>query len=250
MTVLTRDEFETSLSCLVQIRDSADAIERLPFDRQGRFGRGFNRHMGRVDAVDIEAAYFLPLIVLARCIEAGKVADAETLFKLLWGIQKRVGRKLGAKADRRANPQITVRRRKGDPGPAPESRPLFAPDGSELERQPGREGDPAFRLLRGELFKEMLKEVRAMGKLPQRTFREVQTFAERNGSRYGAFKAVAARAKLDERGTVIAIGACNTLGAPEAVPAARTIRQVRSFYADAVGHLSSRGFWDGPSGLE
>lgn len=232
-------DFDALLEAQIRARNAPAVLVLLLLDPRSRFSLGFNRHMAHADAIDTEIAFFRPLGILTRRIHGGRIADAENLFKLLWGIQKRVGWNLATRAHRRANPRLQVRRRRGEPRPT-SSRPLIVPATDELNDVPGLIVDPANGMLRRELFRYLLNGSRAMGKMPQRVLREVHREAQRFRGTYGAYKAVAGRAKVDASGKVIAIrpqvpGEDNSGEPPE-----KTVKQIRGLYRKAMTYLRGR----------
>lgn len=231
-------EFDSALDERLRTRNGPAVAGLLLCDPLNRFSHGFNQYMApEIGPESIEFAYLNPLAVVAVKVEQGLIPDAESLFKMLYGIQKRTALKLTTLAVRRANPRVRVRRRRGDAAEPQDGRALFVRGGGNLDSLPGRASGPSDRLERREMFPVLLAAAQEMGRLPVRVFREVREFGHRNGTTFGAFKAVAQQAELDETGHVVAIRRYDPDRVSPHAPSARTVRQIRRIYHAAVKYL-------------
>jgi hypothetical protein len=234
-------KWQAAMAYAIATRDTAEVTGLILKDPQQRFGFNFDKYMVNVDADDIGIAYLKPLAVIGIRLEAGKIPNEDTLFKLLKGIQERTSWKLGAAASRRRNPLIDrrVRRSTGQHG---EPLYFFTSAKFDFDQRPHDSSSPVEQLEAREQIQALLRELDTLPQLPMAVLREVRRFELEHKTRFGAFQAVALLADLDDEGDVMAIRTPELeMPDPETPtrlkPAKSIVRQIRNLYQEALEYL-------------
>lgn len=220
------------LAQAIAARNVPAVIGLLFLDPDERFAKNFNALMQKVDADDIEVAYLKPPAILGLRLEAEKIPNEDTLFKILYGIQRRISLNLGVKASRRANPPLDARSCR--PG---ERRFLFGKDDLGLDDTAASGLGPLEQLEQSEALQALTRELQAMPQLPMAVLREVRRFELEHKTRHGAFAAVALLADCDDDGVVIAVRTPDLDVPTRRKPATSVVRQIRALYEDALDYL-------------
>lgn len=228
--------WRAALCYAISTRNAVAVIGLLLIDLQQRFAFNFNVLMRKCDAVDIETALLKPLAILVCRLGAGLIPDEQTLWKLLYGIQRQVATDLTTKANRRTNPPIDrrIHRQKSS---SQASQFLFSFAKADLNEKPSSWLSPIEQLEQQEELLALCRELQTMPQLPLAVLREVRRFELERGSSHGAFQAVALLAECSEEGVVIAIRSPDPETPTRLKPAKSVVRQIRKLYHEAVDYL-------------